>query len=108
MGPDCSLHSSQIKFHFPRRNLLWLMVPKGGLIFCFIYFGGNTPYAHRKYTHMHTHTPKMKHQNSVPLKTFMLFVFSLSEFKNMEGILEKADKYMLMEIYVCRKISRIS
>ena len=31
----------------------------------------------------------MKHQNSVPLKTLMLFVSSLSEFKNMEGLLEE-------------------
>ena len=104
MGPDCSIHPSQIKFHFPRRNLLWLMVPKGELICCFIYFGENTPFAHRKYTRMHTHTPKLKHQSSVPLKTFVLFVSSFSELKNVEGILEKAHKHMLMEIYVCRKI----
>ena len=55
-----------------------------------------------------THTCTSTSQNSVPLKTFMLFVSSFSKLKNMEGILERAHRYMLMEIYVCRKISRIS
>lgn len=46
---------------------------------------------------MHTHTTKTKHQNSMCLLdiyTFCLFIQQI--LKNMEGILEKAHKYLLM------------
>lgn len=63
MGPDCSIHPSQIKFHFSHRNLLWLMVPKGGFVFYFIYFWGKYNLCTQKictHTYPHPKTEALK------------------------------------------------